>query len=439
MLNDAPVEDDPVERQETRDLSDAHSSTNGLGLLPGDWPKMLCDGEVLMALILSTSFSEKYKGRHMQPGATAEITLPAPGDQTWTCHPHLLHRAGNKEAVAYIWLSNDQRSEPTLYVAFSPLRHRSQFFKIWCSGDIQDGLDLNNEPRTATLTAGTQDGKSVNVPVSAYVYHKLRKLWGLHGLWDGLKSMYDKYEPNRIIFSGISHGAALAQVAALQFQMTIRQAKVYVVTWNAYRWTSPIGRAVVDQELGDRILPFALSRVRAEPQATRYWDSVTGFPSRYASMPNMLLLDADTGAILEHKDPDTPAPLTGAFLMRMFELHFARAALAATKKATKQWCGCVVKDEDRIPEEEQFVMSPMAERIQERILSSSQKLAEAQMEVKRRSSEAQMELKKRSARLRSMSRELSGVRLPRSLSRLPRGPDQTPPLPLWKRLVCCCS
>lgn len=37
------------------------------------------------------------------------------------------------------------------------------------------------------------------------------------------------------IFSGISHGAALAQAAALKFQIEHQEIEVHVVTWNPYR------------------------------------------------------------------------------------------------------------------------------------------------------------------------------------------------------------
>lgn len=401
-----------------------------LGLLPGDWPKMLCDGEVLTALLLSTSFSEKYKGRKMQPGDVAEITLPAPGNKTRTCRPKLLQRAGYKEAVAFIWLGDDQYPQPTFYVAFSPLRFRSQFLKILCAGDVQDGLDLNNEPKTASWKAddGGTGSASVNVPVSAYVYHKLRKLWGQHGLWDALSSLYNTHKPHRVIFAGISHGAALAQAAALQFQMTIKQAQVYALTWNAYRWTDSIGRAIVERELGDRILPFALSRRGAEPQATRYWDTATTMPRRYSPMPNMLLIDADSGEILEHVDAEKPSNYGAVFLMRFFELHFAKAAISATKKATMTWCGCIVSDQD-ISQDEDF-SSPLKLRIQEKILRSSQKFAKAQKAARKRSTE----------RIRS----ISTIELPRlshkDMFRLPRGQDQRQSLPWWiRRCLPCLS
>lgn len=401
----------------SRNNGEIHQEAKELGLLPGEWPKMLCDGEVLTALLLSTSYSEKYKGRKLQPDATAEIILPAPGNQTRKIYPKLLHRAGYREAVAFIWLSGK-----TMFVAFSPLRFRSQFVKILCAGDVQDGLDLNGQPKKVSWRSpGGTDGTEVNVPVSTYVYRKLRDLWGKHGLWDGLASMHNKHQPHRVIFAGISHGAALAQAGALQFQMTMRQAQVYVVTWNAYRWTDAIGRAVVEKELGDRILPFALSRrASTEPQATRYWDSVTMIPRRYAAMPNMLLLDADSGEILDHMEPDKPGRIGAVFLMRMFELHFAKAAIAATKKATKTWCGCLAND---LAEDEDFA-SPMAVRIQEKILRSSQKFAEAQKEARKRGVE----------KLRSISSIDLVERI--SVQRLPRGPDQSPK-PLWRRLLSC--
>merc|ERR1712129_652433 len=126
------------------------------------------------------------------------------------------------------------------------------------------------------------------------------------------------------------------------------------------------------------------------------------------AMPNMLLLDADSGEILDHMEPDKPARIGAVFLMRMFELHFAKAAIAATKKATKTWCDCLAND---LAEDEDFA-NPMAVRIQEKILRSSQKFAEAQKEARQRGVE----------KLRSISSIDLVERI--SVQRLPRGPDQ---------------
>merc|ERR1712238_173212 len=111
-------------------------------------------------------------------------------------------------------------------------------------------------------------------------------------------------------------------------------------------------------EFKDRILAFALSRCGSEPQATRYWDSVTGFPSRYAPMPNMVLLDADTGSMFNHNDSHETMQPGAAFVMRMFELHFARAAIVATKRATAAACGAEKEALEALEDEEdKYLMS----------------------------------------------------------------------------------
>lgn len=347
--------------------------------LPGPWQAMLQRGQVLTALLLSTSFSEKYKGRNMQPGEYAELRLPAKDQETRTVRPRLLHRSGNKEAVAFIWLGDEERDR-TLYVAFSPLRFRSQFLKIFCAGDVLDGLELPDMEKPASLQLNPADGKEISVPISAYVVSKLRKLWGRFHLRKNLLKSVEEFGTHKVVFAGISHGAALAQAAALQFQLWCRSSQVYVVTWNAYRWTDQLGRRVVEEEFKDRILAFALSRRASEPQATRYWDSVTGFPSRYAPMPNMVLLDADTGHFLNHKDSHETMSVGAAFLMRMFELHFAKAAIAATKKATAAACGGDGEAFD--DEEDKYLVSAMREKLQDRFLETSEKIAKASHNLK---------------------------------------------------------
>jgi hypothetical protein len=275
-----------------------------------------------------------------------------------------------QEAVAFIWLG-DEEADPTLYVAFSPLRFRSQFLKIICAGDVNDGLQL---PQEVPVNC-----KDVTVPVSSYVVSKLRKLWGRFRLRDHLLECVEQHSSKKVVFAGISHGASLAQAAALQFQLWCGSVEAYVVTWNSYRWTNEVGVALMEEHFQDRILAFALSRVKTEPQATRYWDSVTGFPERHAPMPNMVLLDADSGLMFEHKLARRPMGISIATgLMRMSELHFASVALAATKKATAAACGA---DGEEV-EDDGWMMSPMREKFQQKVLHTSQRIAEAHQNFK---------------------------------------------------------
>lgn len=347
-------------------------------ILPGDWYELLQGGQVFTALLLSTSYSEKYRGRHMQPlgsafaerkeGSIAQLRIPSRGgDVAW--HPSLLHRSGNREAVAFIWEGDNAHGDSTIYVCFSPLRYRSQFLKICCAGLAKNGMSAR---RAAQQTDDLSVGQ-VMLPVSTYLKVKLDRLWDPMGdqrLYDKLLQSVQELRSHRVIFSGISHGAALAQAAALKFQIQQQETKVFVVTWNAYRWTDASGREAAEHFLGQRMLHFVLSR-REIYQANRYWDSVTGFPRELSPMPNSVLLDADTGRFYKHTDPEQGSQFGSAFLMRMFELHFARSALGAIKKATANSVG----EESLVHEE--YLLNKRLEALQERFFNNAQKVAKA--------------------------------------------------------------
>jgi len=355
--------------------------------LPGQWGALLREGRILTALLLSTSFSEKYKGRHMHPGSVAEVRVPTiaeSGETTRTLRPRLLHRSGNREAVAFIWLGDEGARDSTLYVAFSPMRYRSQLFKIYCAGVVDDELDDGSVAKQTAWTKPQVEerGRKVVVPISAYIHGKLKRLWGQQGLWGYLSQCAHKFKTHRIIFSGISHGAALAQAAALQFRIREPTADVLVVTWNAYRWTNDVGRAVAEIELGGRLLPLVLSRRGIEPHATRYWDSVTGFPANYVPMPNLVFLDADTGQMFVHTAPNQNSSFGAAFLMRMFELHFAKAAINATKKATVLSLG----GRDEQITDDMYSVGPLAEALQQKLLNTSEHFVRSGRRIKKATS-----------------------------------------------------
>lgn len=373
--------------------------------IPGPWHHLLKGGQVFAALVLSTTFSEKYKGRDMvgvvdsdaeayaalkkapldvgrSPAATwdsdsrpvspattfgsdqaeaecspsmtkwfsakevtveetsvAEVKIPAKDVEPKTWRPVLLHRAGNKEAVAFIWLGDFAHRDRTIYICFSPLRFKRQFFKIWCNGLSDQGMSASREWNTMEGAEGATASASDHVLVSRYVKSKLDKMWDPKGkdrLYQKLLQTVKDFPTYRVVFAGISHGATLAQATALKFQIQRKETQVYVVTWNSYRWTDEKGRDAVTKHLGPRFLPFVLSRRKSEKGGTRrYWDSVTGFPIAFSPMPNLVLLDVDSGRFHDH-----PPQVTGEgsrfgarTMMRMFELHFAKCALSATKKA----------------------------------------------------------------------------------------------------------
>lgn len=383
---------------------------------------------MLTALILSTSYSEKYKGRYIFPGqdaAKVEVRLP--------CHEHdrsvfplLLHRSGNKEAVVFIWLGDQSVGDDTLYVAFSPMRYRSQFFKIYCAGMVFDRPeDIMREqiawwkPGARPHVADPPNGDGTVLPISAYVHVKLRRMWGEQGLWRKLTESVDKYPTHRIMFAGISHGGALAQAAALQFQLCRRDVNVFVVTWNAYRWTDRKGRGLAKHMLGNRCLPFVLSARTSE--SLRYWDSVTGFPAGYCALPHPVLLDNETGVFYRHIAPQRTIYFSHLTMMRAFQLHFARSALVATKKSMVLALGG--SELDTSAEQEDYLGAPVAERLQERVIAGTEcfvrqssgvrRLASAEFEqVRGRLTSASEEIRTRSAcaadrfsQLRSSSRE----------------------------------
>lgn len=293
-----------------------------LGPLPALWRELLEEGQLNTALALGTVFSEKYKGRNMQPGETAEVRLPSAAGGTWLWTTRLLHRAGSREASPFIWLGDEEAGDRTLYVTFGPLRKKRQFLKIWSAGThlVED-----------ILPPGAEAGGSGShtVLVSSYIKNKLDKLWGHFGFGQQLAEAAAGHPRHRILFAGISHGAALAQAAALRFALLQPEREVCAVTWNGYKWTDAAGSALAGQALGHRLLPLVLSR--CEPGEQRRWDSVVEFPAGFAAMPGVMLVDVDCGiflpCVLGH------ASLGPDFAARMAELHFAKTALKAMEAA----------------------------------------------------------------------------------------------------------
>lgn len=296
------------------------------------WTRLLPEGQVFTALLLGTSFSDKYKGQNMVPGDRAELRLPAHGadDRCW--RPTFLHRAGSHEAVAFVWLGDQDVGDCTLYVAFSPLRRKRQLLKIWGSNVVQEVVCMDQA--FAEPGSPSKRPRSISVPMSSYVSRKVCTLWHDSGLQKMLELSIAAYPKHTVMFTGISHGAALAQAAALQFRLSCARADVAAVTWNAYRWTDAVGSALVARFLGPRLLPFVMSRQTAGSQ--RHWDSVAGFPAGLAPMPNIVLLDVDSGSLVPstvEASFNRESPLGAEFAFRALELHFAKGAIKATRLA----------------------------------------------------------------------------------------------------------
>lgn len=282
--------------------------------LPGAFPEMLRDGQLYTALVISTLFSEKYRGRDMKRGDFADVRLVGTQNEVWRLS--LLGRTGQIEAVPFIWLGDERFGDKTLYVAFSPLRRKRQFVKLYSKGTV--------------FVDDAAPGRET-IRMAAYMKSKLDELWSpSFGFRELLGEAAAVYPQHRILFTGISHGAALAQAAALRFSLTAGADanRVFAASWNAYKWTDAAGSDLVHRELGSRLLPMVLSR--AGPP--RRWDPAAEFPRGFAPMPHILLLDVDTGSFLE-KVRLGDARLGKQFATRMAELHFAKTAMLAMRAA----------------------------------------------------------------------------------------------------------
>eukprot|EP00929_Paragymnodinium_shiwhaense_P099073 TRINITY_DN60637_c0_g1_i1.p1 TRINITY_DN60637_c0_g1~~TRINITY_DN60637_c0_g1_i1.p1 ORF type:complete len:752 (-),score=149.62 TRINITY_DN60637_c0_g1_i1:300-2555(-) len=343
--------------------SPASTSNEGGGWrAPGfeAWRQLLAGGQVLSALLLSTSYSEKYKGRNMSVGETAELRLPTEAGasdaayRAWNAT--LLHRADTvgKQAVAFTWLGDEAQGDKTIYVAFAPLRKKRQFLRILQSTLVEEYLpqscsSSSSSSPVAGRVAGDAAGDSSAsgaaareelLKISYYINRKLYQLKAF-GMNDHLRQTIREYPRHRLIFSGISHGATLAQAAALQCKLTNPDANVHAVTWNAYKWTDEAGSALVERVLGDKMLPLILSLKKGDVKHD--WDSVPGFPAGWAQMPHIMLLDSETGQLVP-SHVAAPAGMDQAFLSpefirRMMKYHFASAAIKATRTAMSSMLG----------------------------------------------------------------------------------------------------
>jgi len=285
------------------------------------WQQLVCSGEIFTALVLSTLYSEKYKGRDMVVGDTAEVRLPAPmGSCPALWSPTLLHRAGSKEVSVFIWRGDEGSSNKFIYLAFSPLRKSAQFFKIMGAGAtlVED---------TFTETRGDAAASVEHtVRMFSYVQKKLQNLWLKYGFQEKLEATMAEYPDHLLLCCGISHGAALAQALALKLSLVYPRHRFQAVTWNAYKWMDVGSAALMRATVGKRLLSFVLSR-------RHYWDSVAGVPYHLEPAPHIVFLDADTGACRPAGDVRRTR-LGPCSAWRMYNLHFAKTALKATRLAT---------------------------------------------------------------------------------------------------------
>mmetsp|Transcript_115690 Transcript_115690/g.338379 ORF Transcript_115690/g.338379 Transcript_115690/m.338379 type:complete len:374 (+) Transcript_115690:134-1255(+) len=293
------------------------------GRLEEPWRRLLPNGEIFAALVLSTLFSEKYKGRNMSPGETAEIRLPSPpGAEPKVWRPTLLHRTGSKEVCVFIWRGDDSSGFPTIFFAFSPLRKRMQFFKIWMEGQVS--------PDKETIEVLSEDGQPTGdaheLRMLPYVQKKMRNLWQKYGFQALLEDVLARYPDHLLLCCGLSHGAALAQAAVLRMSLAYPHRSFQAVTWNSYKFLDEEGAELMRSAVGKRLLPFVLSR-------RGYWDSIAGAPHDLAPVSHIVFLDADTGDCRPAKDVGrTRLGVRSVWLA--YKLHFAKVALKATRLAT---------------------------------------------------------------------------------------------------------
>lgn len=296
--------------------------------LQGNFPELLRNGQLFTSLILATNFSEKYRGREMAAQDTADVRLPC-GMGHWSIT--LIARSGYREATGFIWLGDSVAGDDTLYVAFGPLRNKTQFWKL-----LSQGTHLLNDE------VEERDGARWSLNISSYVKEKLDHLW------DPLNPDYDfgnkllkaasDYPDHRIIFSGISHGATLAQASALRFGLKepVHRNRIFVPCWNAYKWTDKEGSALAQQIFCDRSAPMVLSSrpliMPLHRQDERIWDSVSEFPPGFSPLPGSLLLDIESGQFFDNSQAKE-AHIGIDFALRMAHLHFAKAAITAIKAA----------------------------------------------------------------------------------------------------------
>jgi len=290
---------------------------------------MLPNGEIFTALLLSSSYSEKYKGRNMQPGEIAEIRLPCPEGMTqrdW--RPKLLHRSGSREINVFIWLGDDSSDIPTVYFACAPLRKRMQFAKLTQSYYGLSQMEVE-EQANGDVDVGAGTGKRYSVPMFPYCLRKVENLYSKYDFQSKVQDTMRQYPNHRYLFCGISHGAAVAQALALRLSLMYPRGCFQAVTWNAYRWTNEEGIALMEQHVGRRLLPFVMA-------TDTTWDSIAGIPYRLSHMPRIVFLNADTGEFRPAESIDgsrLDISQVCCCAWRMYKLHFATTALKATKRA----------------------------------------------------------------------------------------------------------
>lgn len=258
--------------------------------LNDDFQALLEGGQLFTGFILSTVFEQGKQGAGVQEDTTVEVKTPPHDSPT---NPKLLGRFGNKNAVVLIW--EGSADDKTIYVAFTPARG-----DFAAADHARKILNINSpEPSEA------DDGMVVH----AYLKKKFDALWSdedsTHGgLSKFLKKITKNFGNHKFLFCGLSHGAALTQLAAYRFagsqegSAVMNKNNFYAVSWNSYLWTNQIGAAKVHARLGDRLLNLVTTRrshkTEVEGQPRRYWDpsSTHDMGHGYVAMTGTRLLES---------------------------------------------------------------------------------------------------------------------------------------------------
>eukprot|EP00930_Biecheleria_cincta_P008025 TRINITY_DN10935_c0_g1_i1.p1 TRINITY_DN10935_c0_g1~~TRINITY_DN10935_c0_g1_i1.p1 ORF type:complete len:340 (+),score=43.88 TRINITY_DN10935_c0_g1_i1:37-1056(+) len=199
--------------------------------LPDAWSQMLGDGHVLSSLLLATVYSEKYRGRNMHPDETAQLALPIGPEEgnNRESSATLLHRTYSKENAAFIWRCNELDAK-VVYIAFNPLRKNVQFVRLLKNVALGAVLVNHEMPLPVPDTGGLTVRRSRPVKMMRYISQKVESLYVKHEFSRMLDDTLSRFPDHRMIFTGISHGATLAQAAALRASMRYPDRQFHIAT-----------------------------------------------------------------------------------------------------------------------------------------------------------------------------------------------------------------
>lgn len=240
--------------------------------------------------------------------------------------------------MAFIWRGDEDAGDQTVYVAFSMMRAFGQAKKIvWMELSQADQAGGASSKKPLKQGASELPETWDEVQVGSYMRSKIDKLWDQYGFAPLLAQTMLDHPGHRLLFVGICHGGALAQVAAMRYNMSQPKEKARAISWNGYKWTDSAGTELVTRLMGDCLLPIVLSRWeygRGGQSGQRVWDSVSGGPAHLEPMSQMVLQDVETGKFWSCK-PESNCPgrtrISWVSFKRLWRLHFAAAAIAATK------------------------------------------------------------------------------------------------------------